>query len=172
MKRTITGVALVLALGMARPVAAQDAGHRLLPAAGGAALGVIGGGYVALSVIVAEARAGKYVHDAHDLFGWRSMPVIAGAALGGGLGYYSPERLQHAVLLGYAGLGAGGLIGLGLGSVLWKGPEGKWSGAAIGAGAGLAIGYLAGALTADSDQDLGGGGAQARIPVGFTVRVR
>jgi hypothetical protein len=165
MRRTgwVLLAALLLGSGTLR---AQD-GERLLTAAGGGMLGVAGGGYVALSIIVAESRAGRYIHDFDDVFGWRSLPVIAGGTLGTALGIYSPERLRRAVLFGFGGLAAGGVLGFGLGQLIWEGPEGKWAGAAIGAGAGLAIAYIVGALTASGDDDIG----QGNISVPVLIRV-
>lgn len=165
MRRTgwVLLVALLLSPGSLR---AQD-GERLLTGVGGGMLGVAGGGYVALSIIVAESRAGRYIHDFDDVFGWRSLPVIAGGTLGTALGIYSPERLRRAVLFGFGGMAAGGVLGFGLGQLIWEGPEGKWAGAAIGAGAGLAIAYIAGALTASGDDDIG----QGNISVPVLIRV-
>ena len=136
---------ILLAL-LARGVDAQDPRSRVLATAGGAVAGVAGGGYIALSVIVAEARVGRYVHDMKDILGWRSMPVIGGALLGGSLGFYSPERLQGAIVYGAAGWVVGGLAGMGVGSALWTGAEGNWAGAAMGAGVGLIIGNVIGIL--------------------------
>jgi hypothetical protein len=139
-------LSLLLLVITTQAVDAQDARSRLLATAGGAVAGVAGGGYIALSVIVAEARAGRYVHDMKDILGWRSMPVIGGALIGGGLGFYSPERLQGAIIYGAAGWVVGGVAGMGIGSALWRGAEGNWAGAAMGAGVGLVIGNVIGIL--------------------------
>jgi hypothetical protein len=144
MKRTLT---LLLALALApATAAAQDPQSRILATSIGAVAGFAGGGYVTLTVIVAESRAGRYVHDVDDLFGWRAAPVLLGAAAGAGLGFFSPERLQGAVVYGAGGLALGALIGLGIGSAVWDPPEGRWAGAAIGAGIGLVIGNAIGVL--------------------------
>lgn len=143
--------------------AGQIPESRVLATGIGAVAGVAGGGYVTLSVVVAESRRGHYVHDPKDLLGWRSLPVLGGAAIGGSLGFYSPERLEGAILYGAGGLGAGALLGLGVGSLVWKGREGKWAGAAIGAGIGLVLGNLygvmnpPGALTTEDDLAAGAG---------------
>jgi len=97
--------------------------------------------------------------------------VIAGGAVGTGLGIYSPERLERAILWGFGGMAVGGAVGLGVGQLVWRGPEGKWAGAAIGAGAGLVVAYIAGALTAGSSEDIGSADAAA-VPIVFTVRTR
>src|SRR5687768_15691524 len=75
-------VVVLLLLLPAPRVSAQDTGSRLLATAGGTVAGVAGGGYIALSVIVAEARAGRYLHDMKDVLGWRSLPVIGGGVGG------------------------------------------------------------------------------------------
>jgi hypothetical protein len=170
MVRNLERLALlaVIFTALASPLPAQDQERRILPAAIGGAAGVVGGGYVALAVVVTETRFGRYLHDYQDIFGWRSLPVIVGGGLGTALGYYSPERLKWAIIGGYIGMAAGGLIGLGVGQLAWRPPEGRWAGAAIGAGAGLVIGYLTGALTADSGDDLGNSEAAA-IPL--TIRI-
>jgi len=62
---------LAVAAATASPLRAQNAEDRVLPALAGGVAGVAGGGYVALSVVVAQARAGKYLHDFQELFGWR-----------------------------------------------------------------------------------------------------
>jgi hypothetical protein len=139
--------AAVLLLAMLTPaVRAQEPESRVLPAAIGAATGVLGGGYLALTVIVAEARMGRYVHEVDDVLGWRSLPVIVGGVTGAALGIKSPRRLEGAIIYGTAGLGLGALAGWGTGSVVSNTPEARWAGAAIGAGLGLAIGNLYGII--------------------------
>lgn len=176
MKRTRGWVLVAsLLLAWAGGVRAQSVQDRILPGAVGGFAGVVGGGYVALSVVVAEARAGTYLHDFNELFGWRGLPVIAGGALGVGLGVYSPERLKQAILYGFGGMAIGGGVGAGLGQLIWTGPEGKWAGLAIGAGAGLVAGYLTGAITASSEDDIGGGGggsARSGLPLMIRIPVR
>jgi len=168
MKRLV--LLLVLIAATSTPLRAQDAGGRVLPAVIGGVAGVAGGGYVALSLVVAQARAGTYIHDFKDMFGWRSAPVIAGGLLGTGLGIYSPDRLRRAIIWGYGGVVVGGAVGLGVGLLVWPPPEGKWAGAAIGAGAGLVIAYIAGALTAPASGDLGK--SDAVVPVMIRLPVR
>lgn len=126
--------------------AGQEAENRILPAAIGAVMGAGGGGYIALAVIVAEARVGRYVHDIDDVLGWRSVPVVAGGLAGAALGFYDRDRLEAAVLYGAAGVGAGAAIGWGVGNLLSDTPEGRWAGAAIGAGLGMMAGNIYGIL--------------------------
>jgi hypothetical protein len=150
-KRTASGLllpfVLLIALLLPAPAVAQDdAESRVVPTALGAVAGVAGGGYLALSLIVAEARVGRYVHDIEDVLGWRSAPVLIGAATGAALGFYSPPRLEGAILYGVAGLGAGAVVGWGIGSIWGQTPEARWAGAAIGAGVGLAAGNVVGML--------------------------
>lgn len=125
-------------------LSAQQPQSRALATSLGVLAGSAGGGYVTVSVVVLEARLGRYIHDVDDVLGWRSAPFIIGALAGGGLGFYSPERLQGAVVYGAGGLAVGGLAGLLIGQQLWEPPEGRWAGAAIGAGAGLVIGNAIG----------------------------
>ena len=128
------------------PASAQDPQSRLLATTIGGVAGMAAGGYLTVTVVVFEARLGRYIHDVDDILGWRAAPLLVGTVAGAGLGLYSPERLQGAVVFGAAGLGAGALIGLGIGSAVWEPPEGRWAGAAIGAGAGLVIGNVIGIL--------------------------
>jgi hypothetical protein len=127
-------------------VVAQSIETRVLPAAGGVVLGAAGGGYITVSIIVLESRFGRYVHDIDDVLNWRSAPVVVGAVTGLTLGAYSPRHLESAVLYGAAGMLAGGVVGWGAGSLIWAPPEGRWAGAAIGAGFGLIAGNLYGVL--------------------------
>lgn len=162
---------LLLGGGVCR-AAAQNVEDRILPVMVGGAAGITGGGYVALSVVVLEARLGRYVHDFNDLFGWRSLPVIAGGAVGGALGAYSPERLKQAILYGFGGMAGGAAVGYGVGLLIWSGPEAKWAGAAIGAGVGLVAGYLTGAITASAEDDLGSSSAKSGVPLMIRIPIR
>lgn len=146
--RLCTGLLLALGLIVPSPAAAQEPEpqSRVLSTGLGAVAGLAGGGYVTLTVIVAESRRGNYVHDIDDVLGWRSAPVLIGTLAGAGLGFYSPERLQGAVVYGAGGLALGALVGLGVGSAIWDPPEGRWAGAAIGAGVGLVLGNAIGVL--------------------------
>jgi hypothetical protein len=142
--RTIL-VLLLLLIAPAR-ISAQDPQSRALATSLGLLAGAAGGGYVTVTVVVFEARIGRYIHDVDDVLGWRSAPFIMGALAGGGLGFFSPERLQGAIVYGAGGLALGGLTGLVIGQRLWDPPEGRWAGAAIGAGVGLVVGNAIGIL--------------------------
>jgi hypothetical protein len=158
---------LAAALLLPLPLRAQEAETRIIPAAVGTVAGVAGGGYLALAVIVAEARVGRYIHDVEDVLGWRSAPVLIGAVTGGALGFYSPPRLAGAIAWGAAGMGAGAVIGWGAGTAFGRTPEARWAGAAIGAGLGLAAGNLVGALNPMSRDGDGTG-----IPFFIVIPVR
>jgi hypothetical protein len=143
---TATAFALVL-VGSARP--AQ--GQQVLSGAVGAFAGVTSGGYVTLAVVVARAQYGHYLHDAQDLLGWQSVPVLLGAAVGGAVGVWDADRMMTGWTYGAGGTLVGGTIGYLVGPLIWKRPEGKWAGAAIGAGAGMAAGYFIGVFNPRSD---------------------
>jgi hypothetical protein len=134
----------LLGLSLAVPERAAAQADRALPVVGGALAGAAGGGYIAVSIIVLEARYGRYVHDLDDVLGWRSAPIVGGAVMGVGLGVYAPRRLEGAVVYGAGGFVAGGALGWALGALIWEPPEGRWAGMAIGAGFGLMAGNLYG----------------------------
>jgi hypothetical protein len=166
---------LLLAFALAAPTAlhAQQPQSRALATTIGGVAGLAAGGYLSVSVVVLEARVGRYIHDIDDVLGWRTVPILAGGLAGAGLGLYSPERLQGAVVYGAAGLAVGGLAGMALGSAIWEPPEGRWAGAAIGAGVGLVIGNTIGILNplnlfTESDAE---GTAAAGVPIVFRVRL-
>lgn len=170
---TIRSISVALLLvAVPAGAAAQRLESRLAATGVGAVAGVAGGGYISLSIIVAESRVGRYVHDFRDVLGWRSVPVIAGGAIGAGVGAISPRRLEAAILYGAIGLGAGALAGIGVGSVFWEPPEGRWAGAAIGAGVGLMVGNMLGILypyrAADGgDDNTGSAGIPLMVRVSF-----
>lgn len=171
--RAISSLLLTIALAAPASISAQQPQSRALATSLGVLAGAAGGGYVTVTVVVAEARFGRYIHDVDDVLGWRSAPFLIGSLAGGALGFYSPERLQGAVVFGAAGLAAGGLLGLGLGSQIWDPPEGRWAGAAIGAGIGLVIGNAIGIfnpinLFTESDED-GTPVQEAGIPIVFRI---
>jgi hypothetical protein len=171
------GVALLAAFLALQPasVSAQvTIRNTRLPAAvlGGLA-GLGAGSVIGISLVVTESRFQRYIHDADDVFGWRSLPVTIGIGTGTMLGIYSPNRLETSVIYGTAGMAAGVVTGLAVGSLIWDPPEGRWAGASIGAGVGLAIGGIAGMLYPRGEEDSlgsGGSGAQAGIPI--VVRLR
>jgi hypothetical protein len=139
---------MILTLALLAPAAlpAQEPQSRILATSIGGLAGMGAGAYLTVSVVVLEARFGRYIHDVDDVLGWRAAPIFIGGLAGGGLGLLSPERLQGAVLYGAAGLGVGALVGIALGNRIWEPPEGRWAGAAIGAGVGLIVGNTIGIL--------------------------
>jgi len=142
LRRTLVACALVLASGSASPASGQN----LLTGAFGALAGTGTGGYITLSLIVARAQTGHYLHDFDELFGWTSTPVLIGAVTGTTVGLFEPDRLWTGFILGAAGTAAGAGIGWLIGTQRSNHPEGKWAGAAIGAGAGMALGSIIGTL--------------------------
>ena len=123
-----------------------SASGQIATSALGGAAGLVGGGYITMSIVVAQSRVGHYLHDIHDLFDWKSTPIIIGTLAGGTLGAVAPDRLYGAIVYGAAGTVTGLGVGLVVGPRLWPDSEGKWAGAAIGAGAGLALGSVTGIL--------------------------
>ena len=151
-----------------RPVEAQGT---VASAAIGAVAGAGSGGYIALTVIVAESRAGKYLHSYTDALGWRSAPVLIGAATGGVLGFTNPEHLWRTVAYGTVGTVAGVGIGVVVGKIVWDGPEAKWAGGAIGSGIGMAIGSCLGVfLPLNHDNKTGAAQTALRVPITYTIR--
>ncbi|HEX6308392.1 MAG TPA: glycine zipper 2TM domain-containing protein [Longimicrobiales bacterium] len=169
--KAICTLLLTLALLAPAPLRAQDPQSRVLATSLGLLAGAAGGGYITVSVVVLEARFGRYIEDVDQILGWRSAPFIVGAALGAGLGLRSPERLQGAVVWGAAGLGAGALLGGLLGSQIWDPPEGRWAGAAIGAGVGLIIGNTIGVMNPMNLFTEGEDGAARAAGVPVTIRI-
>ena len=162
MKRIQRGF-LAVALGASLlPAPAQAQGW---PAAViGGALGMGAGGYVSLGIVALEARRGEYIYGIDDFLGWRSVPVLAGAATGVTLGLWDRERLRHTV---YGTIG-GGLLGTAVGAVvgreIWPPPEGKWAGAVVGGAAGILVGAAVGAFWPLDD-----GGDSAPIAVSIQI---
>jgi hypothetical protein len=132
-------VLATLVLATARPAQSQ-----VLSGAVGAVAGVAAGGYITLAVVVGQAQFGHYLHEAEDLLGWTSVPVLLGAATGTAVGVWDADRMVTGFGYGAAGALVGGTAGYLFGPMIWKRPEGKWAGAAIGAGMGMAAGYFTG----------------------------
>ena len=131
----------VMLMGTCRATRAQ-----VLTGLFGAAAGTVSGGYITLSIVVARAQTGHYLHDMQDLFGWTALPVLIGGTTGAALGYSEPDRLMTGFVYGSAGAVAGGLAGYVIGLKVSDRPEAKWAGGAIGAGVGMAIGSTLGVL--------------------------
>jgi hypothetical protein len=141
-QRTFVTMLLVLVLltGSARAASAQ----RLITGPFGALAGTLSGGYITLSIVVARAQIGQYMHDANDLFSWNGLPVVIGASTGTALGIWDPDRLMTGFVYGSVGTLTGGTAGFLIGALVSDGPEGRWAGGAIGAGLGMAAGSTLG----------------------------
>jgi hypothetical protein len=161
---------LLLAVSAA-PAQAQQfiPDNRALATLLGAGTGMAGGSFMSVSIVVLESRYGRYIHDIDDVIGWRSLPAVSGVVIGGGMGALSPRRLEAALIYGTAGIFAGGLVGAGVGKLLWDGPEAKWAGASIGVGVGLGVGTIAGIIWPVAERDGDGEPAAAGIPISFRV---
>jgi hypothetical protein len=136
--RLVPIILLVLALLAGGP--RESFAQRLITGPFGAVAGTLSGGYITLSIVVARAQLGDYVHDANDLFDWKGLPVIIGATTGTALGIWDPDRLMTGFVYGSAGTLAGGSAGFIIGTLISDRREARWAGGAIGAGLGMAIG--------------------------------
>ena len=165
-RNVLTGLALAVLLGQAQPAQAQ-----VLSGAVGALGGVTSGGYITLAVVVLRAQYGHYLHDASDLFGWQSAPVLLGAAVGTAVGVWDADRMTTGFAYGAAGTLVGGTIGYLVGPLIWKRPEGKWAGGAIGAGMGMAAGYFLGVLNPSGRFTPGFLKEAAAVPISVTLTV-
>ena len=146
---------------------------QVLSGAVGAVGGIGAGGYVTLAVVVARAQYGHYLHDANDLLGWNSVPVLLGAATGTAVGVWDADRMVTGFIYGAGGALVGGSIGYLLGPAIWKRPEGKWAGGAIGAGAGMAAGYFLGVFMPQKGIAPGflGNSDKAVIPINVKITI-
>lgn len=165
-RNLLTALVLAGAMSNARPADAQFAAGAV-----GAVGGVGAGGYVTLAVVVLRAQYGHYLHDAEDLLGWHSVPVILGAAVGTSVGVWHADRMVTGFAYGAGGALAGAGLGYLVGPQIWKRPEGKWAGAAIGAGAGMAVGYFFGVFNPREDIAPGFLRNANVIPISVTISV-
>ena len=168
-RKLLTASVLALTVAGAAP---RVADAQLVSGAVGAIGGIGAGGYVTLAVVVARAQYGHYLHDVDDLLGWQSVPVLLGAATGTAVGVWDEDRMVTGFIYGAAGTLIGGSIGYLVGPLIWKRPEGKWAGGAIGAGAGMAAGYFLGVLM-PRDRIAPGflRRDNAAVPISFTISV-
>jgi hypothetical protein len=165
-RKVLTALALTAMLLQARPAEAQ-----VLSGAIGGAAGIASGGYITLAVVVLRAQYGHYLHDASDLFGWQSVPVLLGAGVGAGVGVWDADRMVTGFAYGAAGTALGAGIGFLVGPLIWKRPEGKWAGGAIGAGVGMAAGYFLGVLMPRDDLTPEFLKRTSAIPISITLTV-
>jgi hypothetical protein len=158
-------VIVLITLGSSR----AEAQHLWTGAAGGVA-GVLSGGYITLSIVVARAQMGHYLHEPHDIFDWYSAPVLIGGTTGAALGLWAPDRLGTGFVYGSAGAVAGGTLGFIIGWATSARPEGKWAGGAIGAGLGMAIGSTTGVLFPRDAYDPTYKSNRTVIPITYSIR--
>ena len=165
-RRLVQAVCLAATLSAVR---APGAEAQILSGAVGAVAGTAAGGYLSLSIIVARAQRGHYLHDFEDIYGWNSVPVLVGAATGGTLGILSPPRLWTSVFFGTAGAVVGVPVGMVIGTALSERPEAKWAGGAIGAGVGMTLGFLFGVLSPQEKLVPKPLREASAVPIGFTI---
>jgi hypothetical protein len=149
-----------------RPASAQQ----ILPALVGGAAGLAAGGYVAIGIVTLQARRGHYLYSSEDALGWHAAPILVGPTVGFLIGLFDQERLRRTVIGGvvggFAGMGAGTVVG----QWIWPLPEGPWAGAVIGSAAGLLAGSLIGAFSPAPDEDTSVDPQAGRVPIGITLR--
>jgi hypothetical protein len=122
----------------------QSAAAQVGRATVGGAVGVAGGAVITLSVVVARARwEDVYLDSAEDLIHWQSAPMLLTPAVGVFFGLSGRDPLVASVIGSSAGMLAGAAVGTGLGWMLSSAPEWPWAGGVIGAGVGMTIGGLA-----------------------------
>lgn len=140
MRTTLLTLLLVLVLV---PGFRQIAVAQVARGVAGGAVGVAGGAMITLSVVVARARwQGEYLESIDDLIHWQSVPMILTPAVGVFFGVSGKEPFIASVIGSTSGLVAGAAVGAGLGWLLSTSTEWPWAGGVIGAGAGMTLGGL------------------------------
>ena len=161
----------VILLSAALTFGSGRAAHaQLWTAALGGLAGTMSGGYITLSIVVARAQMGHYLHEAHDILDWKGLPVLIGGSTGAALGFWAPDRLGTGFVYGSAGALAGGTAGFLIGMAVSDRAEGKWAGGAIGAGLGMAIGSSLGVFFPAKAFDPTGRRSSTVIPVMYQIR--
>lgn len=159
-------IVLLLVPGWQRAAAAQ-----VVRAAAGGAIGTAGGAVITMSIVVARARwQGEYLESIDDLIHWQSAPMLLTPAVGVMFGLAGRDPLVASVVGSTGGMVAGAAVGAGLGWALSTSSEWPWAGAVIGAGAGMTVGGLALGLRAWRRQGAGDGEGDAP-PVQVGVRI-
>ena len=168
--RTALVLLVLLALEAPRPAQKVEA-QQVLPALIGGAAGLAAGGYVAIGIVTAQARRGRFLYSTEDALGWHATPILIGPTIGFLIGLLDEDRLRRTIIGG----GAAAVVGTGVGWLaglhFWTPPEGKWAGAVIGGAAGLLAGSLTGALWPESNDAHGGSGAAGSraVPIRIVV---
>lgn len=150
-------------------MAAQEV--EILPALVGGAAGLAAGGYVAIGIVTAQARRGRYLYSTEEALGWHATPILVGPGVGFLIGLWDPERLRRTIIGGAAGTVVGTSIGWFAGMAGWPPPEGKWAGGVIGGAAGMLAGSLIGLAWPDPDaqEETSLAPSPLVIPLGFRV---
>lgn len=156
---------LVLASAELVSTARPAAGQQILPALVGGATGLAAGGYVAIGIVTAQARRGRYLYSSEDALGWHAAPILVGPSVGFLIGLFDQERLRRTVIGGAVGGFAGMTVGTVVGQWIWAPPEGRWAGAVIGSAAGLLAGSLIGVVWPAPEEEEEAPAALARIPI-------
>lgn len=138
---TAVAIAVMLLSTTVAPGRAHAQDQKLLL---GTTAGLAAGAWWSLSVIAAQARSGNALFTHSDLLS-TAVPVIGlGLVAGVTTGIVDGDRLLPAVGWGLVGWTTGFGLGYVVGDAIWEDEAGKWAGAVIGAGAGLAVGALLG----------------------------
>ena len=99
---------------------------------------------VTLALVVAQARAGKYIFGLDDLlaFRWDVLPIPLGAVAGFLLARKRPHSVAWATACGFAALVLGVVTGALVGGLTREPDVGRWAGGVIGGAVGLLLGCI------------------------------
>ena len=98
-----------------------------------------------MAIVVAQARARKFIFAMEDLvaFRWELLPIVAGLVGGFLLGWKRPRALPWVTTAALGGLFIGVALGPLIGGLLWSDDAGKWAGAVIFGAIGLVAAIIA-----------------------------
>lgn len=123
----------------------------VLPAAGGATAGAVGGALLTAGALAIRAQDDLYIWDWAELAGWPAVPIVGGLVIGGVQGATDADSLGRGVLWGTVGAAAGAAAGWWLGPAVWEEPRARWAGLTAGLAGGLLTGWIVGSLTWGDD---------------------
>jgi hypothetical protein len=160
-------VILALSILPARPAQAQ-VGRAALGLVGGLAAGVhvTTGVFVARSRIF---RHDVHSTEDLVSLRPETVPIVVLPLAGALVGYRSSSRLAGAATWGGFGLVAGAAVGAGLGHFLSGTSGARWAGGTIGSAAGLALGAMLGAALLPDDDGPAEGAVAGRRYVGISI---